>query len=240
MRNAVATSIAAALLAVTLISAPGSAPTAAAAKIPITKLADLPPHSYKIPDKPSALLTNKAAILDLANAVEKDMKADLEKYDIQDQTATRRMYGTLLTIAMLKEDNPAARQLVATVRDLQEKPAQKLTSGLLAEAIMKTRESGAADPHAALRSNLEQSLKALPYQEVQEVLKSNKGSFEGTAWIPPSRTERSARIWRADWSKQATWWPISSRSRTISWRPIRPSSTPTRRSRRPISGRLAT
>jgi len=181
MRNAVATSIAAALLAVTLISAPGSAPTAAAAKIPITKLADLPPHSYKIPDKPSALLTNKAAILDLANAVEKDMKADLEKYDIQDQTATRRMYGTLLTIAMLKEDNPAARQLVATVRDLQEKPAQKLTSGLLAEAIMKTRESGAADPHAALRSNLEQSLKALPYQEVQEVLKSNKGSFEVTS-----------------------------------------------------------
>jgi subtilisin family serine protease len=175
-------SIAVALLAVTLISAPGSAPTAvAAAKIPITKLADLPPHSYKIPDKPSALLTNKAAILDLANAVEKDMKADLEKYDIQDQTATRRMYGTLLTIAMLKEDSPAARQLVATVRDLQEKPAQKLTSGLLAEAIMKTRESGAADPHATLRSNLEQSLKALPYQEVQEVLKSNKGSFEVTS-----------------------------------------------------------
>jgi subtilisin family serine protease len=182
MRNAVAHSIAAALLAATLISPPAFAPIAvAAAKIPITKLADLPPHSYKIPDKPSALLTNKAAILDLANAVEKDMKSDLEKYDIQDQTATRRMYGTLLTIAMLKEDSPAARQLVATVRDLQEKPAQKLTSGLLAEAIMKTRESGAADPHAALRSNLEQSLKALPYQEVQEVLKSNKGSFEVTS-----------------------------------------------------------
>lgn len=174
--------ITAALLAATLFFMPIAASTSfAAGKIPITKLADLPPHSYKIPDKPSALLTNKAAILELAGAVEKDMKADLDKYDIQDPTAVRRMYGTLLTIAMLKGDYPSAKQLVAQVRELQDKPAQKLTSGLLAEAIMKARESGAADMHAAVRSNLEQSLRALPYQEVQEVLKSSKGSFEITS-----------------------------------------------------------
>jgi len=171
--------IAAALLAATLLSTPIAASTSfAAGKIPITKLADLPPHSYKIPDKPSALVTNKAAILELAGAVEKDMKADLDKYDIQDPTAVRRMYGTLLTIAMLKEDYPSAKRLVAQIRDLEDKPAQKLTSGLLAEAIMKAHESGAADLPAAIRSNLEQSLRALPYQEVQEVLKASKGSFE--------------------------------------------------------------
>jgi subtilisin family serine protease len=174
--------IAIVLLAMALPVTPGSAAAAdAAGKIPITKLADLPPHTYKIPDKPSAILTNKAAIVELAGAIEKDMKADLDKYDIQDQTAIRRMYGTLLTIAMLKEDYPSAKTLVKAVRDLQEKPAQKLTSGLLAEAIMKTRESGAADPHAALRSNFEQVLRALPYQEVQDVLKTNKASFEVTS-----------------------------------------------------------
>jgi len=182
MRSPISTYSVVALLAAALVSTPVSIPAAVAAeKIPITKLADLPPHSYKIPDKPSALVTNKAAILDLAKAIQKDMKADLEKYDIQDQTATRRIYGTLLTIAMLQEDYPAAKQLVATVRGLQEKPAQKLTSGLLAEAIMKTRESAAADPHTALRSNFEESLKALPYQEVQDVLKANKASFEVTS-----------------------------------------------------------
>lgn len=172
----------AAMAAVTILVSlpPAAAAAAPAAKIPITKLADLPPHTYKIPDKPSALVSNKAAILELANAVEKDMKADLDKYDIQDQTATRRIYGTLLTIAMLKHDYPAAKSLVTIVRGLQEKPAQKLTSGLLAEAMMKTNESGAPDPHAALRSNLEASLRALPYQEVQDVLKSTKGSFEVT------------------------------------------------------------
>jgi subtilisin family serine protease len=167
------------LTAAALASAPGIAPRAAAAgKIPITKLADLPPHTYKVPEAPSSLVTNKAAMLELAGAVEKDIKADLDKYDIQDPTAMRRMYGTLLTIAMLKGDAPAARDLITKVRELQEKPAQKLTSGLLAEAILKTRESGAADPHAALRANLEESLRALPYQDVQDVLKSTKGSFE--------------------------------------------------------------
>lgn len=180
MRRLPPIAIVPALLATMLLSVmPASIPVAAAAeKIAITKLADLPPHTYKIPDKPSVLVTNKAAILELANAIEKDLKADLEKYDIQDQTATRRINGTLLTIAMLKEDFPAARELVKTVRGLQEKPAQKLTSGILAEALMKTRESGAADPKAALRVNLEAALRALPYQEVQDVLKSIKGSFE--------------------------------------------------------------
>ncbi|HEU4764900.1 MAG TPA: hypothetical protein VFT93_04535, partial [Candidatus Eisenbacteria bacterium] len=116
--------IAVALLAATLLSTPIAASTSfAAGKIPITKLADLPPHSYKIPDKPSVLVTNKAAILELARAVEKDMKADLDKYDIQDPTAVRRMYGTLLTIAMLKEDYPSAKQLVVQIRNLEDKPA---------------------------------------------------------------------------------------------------------------------
>jgi subtilisin family serine protease len=174
--------IAAALLAAMLVFLPiAASPSSASGKIPITKLADLPPHTYKIPDKPSALLTNKTAIVELAGAVEKDMRVDLDKYDIQDPTAVRRMYGTLLTIAMLKEDYPTAKQLVVQVRELQDKPAQKLTSGLLAEAIMKAHDSGAADVHAAVRANLEQSLRALPYPEVQEVLKSSKGSFEITS-----------------------------------------------------------
>ena len=175
-RLAVSAILAATVLVSALPFAPANA--AAAAKIPITKLADLPPHTYKVPDKPSSLVSNKAAILELAIAVEKDMRADLEKYDIQDPTATRRIYGTLLTIAMLKDDYPAARELVTIVRGLQEKPAQKLTSGVLAEAIMKTREAGAADPHAALRANLETSLRALPYQEVQDALKAAKAGIE--------------------------------------------------------------
>ncbi|HEU4724979.1 MAG TPA: S8 family serine peptidase [Candidatus Eisenbacteria bacterium] len=177
--------LAALVSATSLASAPMLAPppaaAAAPAKIPITKLADLPPHVYKISDKPSALIANKAAILELASAVEKDLKADLEKYDIQDQTAQRRIYGTLLTIAMLKEEYPAARELVTVVRGLQEKPAQKLTSGVLAEAIMKARAEGGADPHAALRAHLEAALRALPYQEVQDVLKQAKASFEVTS-----------------------------------------------------------
>ncbi len=147
-------------------------------KIPITKLSDLPPHSYSIPDKPSLLVENKAAVLELAKAVEKDIKADLDKYDIQDQTAVRRFYGSLLTIAMLKADFTVAREFVHKVRNLQEKPAQKLTSGLVTESIIDALETGGPDFHSALRANLDERLRGLPYQEVQEVLKSTKASTE--------------------------------------------------------------
>src|SRR5882762_1752206 len=78
---------------------PVAAPAVAAGKIPITKLSDLPTHTYTIPVKPSELITNQAAILELANAMEKDIRADLAKYDIQDVTAVRRMNGTLANIA---------------------------------------------------------------------------------------------------------------------------------------------
>ncbi len=147
-------------------------------KIKVTKLADLPPREYSVPDKPSALIENKAAVLALAREVEKDIKADLEKYDIQDQTAVRRLYSTLLDIAMLKGDYAAARGYVQKVRSMQEKPAQKLTSGIVTESIINAQENPGRDFHGALRANLDQALRALPYQEVQDVLKSTKGSAE--------------------------------------------------------------
>lgn len=165
------------MLAAAAVLFAAAAPGALAAKTPITKLSDLPPHSYTLAKKPSELVQDRAAVAELAARVEVDLKADLEKYDIQDATALRRFYGTLLTIAMLKGDAAASRELVKTVRELQEKPAQKMTSGLLAEAILASRES-AGDKNTVVRETLQKSLAALPYQEVQEILKQSKASFE--------------------------------------------------------------
>ena len=155
-----------------------ASPAVAADKIPITKLSDLPPHSYKIAGKPSELISNPAAVLELANAIEKDVRADLAKYDIQDQTALRRMNGTLLTIALLKGDEATARELIQVVRNSQEKPAAKLTSGLLSETFLDTKAAKPADFDKALQENLTAKLKALPYDVVQDNMKSAKGSME--------------------------------------------------------------
>ena len=173
------------LLALALLVGPANAadPPAkgAAGKIKITKLADLPTHEYSVPEKPSTLVENKAAVLLLAKEVEKDIRADLDKYDIQDQTEMRRLYASLLDVAMLKTDFASARECVQKVRALAEKPAQKLTSGIITESIIKAQEIPGSDFHVALRANLEQALRPLPYQEIQDVLKGTKASVEITS-----------------------------------------------------------
>ncbi len=156
-----------------------AAPTAVAAdKIPITKLSDLPPHTYTIPVKPSEMITNPAAILELATAIDKAIRADLEKYDIQDATAVRRMKGTLANIAMLKGDAATARQLLLEVRASQDKPSSKITSGVLGETLLDTKAQNPADFDAALKENMTRRLSAMPYAIVQDNLKGAKGSFE--------------------------------------------------------------
>ncbi len=150
----------------------------AADKIPITRLADLPTHTYALPAKPSEMVTDAAAVRALAAAIERDIRADLEKYDIQDVTAVRRMHGTLLTIAMLNGDMARARELVATVREMQEKPSAKLTSGRITEALIAASEAPDGAYDSTLSSHLESSLAALPWDVVQDDLQQTKGYLE--------------------------------------------------------------
>jgi len=147
-------------------------------KIKITKLSDLPPHQYSISGKPSVLVRQKVNVLKLASEVEKDIRMDLQKYDIADRAAVRRFHGSLLNIAMLQENFKEAQKQVKKIRDLSDKPAQKLSSGLVVDAICRTMESPGANFHTTLRANLSQALGALPYQEVQDAVKATKGTAE--------------------------------------------------------------
>ena len=80
-------------------------------------------YTYALLSKPSVMVRNAAAVKALAAAIEKDIRSDLERYDIQDVTAVRRMHGTLLTMFMLKGDYAEARNKGLMVRGMQEKPA---------------------------------------------------------------------------------------------------------------------
>ena len=158
-----------------LARAAGEAP-APAGKIKITKLSDLPPHTYPIHGKASELIENSQAVLDLAASVEKDVRADLAKYDIDDATTLRRFHGMLLNVAMLKKDWASAKAEIEEVRKLQEKPADRLTTGLVATAIIAGMEGPPDKMKETFRSTLDRELAALPYNEVQEQLKQTKTS----------------------------------------------------------------
>lgn len=175
-RRILVPAIAGCLIAGLGLTLPG--PARAAGKIPITRLADLPTHVYTLPDKPSVMVRDPAAVRALAEAIERDIRADLETYDIQDVTTVRGMQSTLLTIAVLKGDDETARALVATVREMQEKPSSKLMSGRITEAILAARDAPAAEYASTLRASLEASLAALPWEVVQDDLKGTKAYLE--------------------------------------------------------------
>lgn len=147
-------------------------------KTKVTKLADLPPHTYAIADKPSVLVQDAAKMRVLAAQIERDIRADLQAYDIQDPATLRDLYGTLLTVAMLRKDFAAARGYIETVRGLQEKPAARLLSGLNTRALIAAMENPGADFHATLRAHLRRALGEVPYAPVQDSLKATKGGLE--------------------------------------------------------------
>ena len=151
---------------------------ASGTKTVITRLSDLPTYSYPLPAKPSVMVSDAAAVKALAEAIEKDIRSDLATYDIQDVTAVRRMHGTLLTVAILNGDYAEALNQVAIVREMQEKPSAKLTSGRITEAVIAARQGPADAFDAKLRSNLEAALAMLPWDVVQDDLQGTKGYLE--------------------------------------------------------------
>ncbi|BDU72660.1 S8 family serine peptidase [Mesoterricola silvestris] len=169
-------------LGLSLLLVAGASPAfsvdAPAKKIELKKLSDLPPHTYVIPGKPSAFVQDPAAVRILAAAVGKDLQKDLDTYDIQDKTTLKRFHGTLAIIAMLEGKEAEVRAHLATVKGLEDKPAQKLMSGLMLGAYLDAKANPGGDFKAAFRKALDKALAALPYQEVQDAIKGQKAAME--------------------------------------------------------------
>ena len=157
---------------------PAAPPASAAGRIKITKLADLPPRTYEVKGKPSELIRDDAAMLTLAAKVETDIRADLARFDIEDASTLRRLYGTLLDSAILKKDFKTARDLIDRIRNLQEKPAEKLTSGLVTGALVDALDKPGDAFAKTFRENLDKALAPLPFADVQNNLKSTKAGAE--------------------------------------------------------------
>lgn len=146
----------------------------------VEKADDLPRHTYALPKPPSAVVQDDVAITALAAAVKKNILADLAAYDIKDRTALQRYKGTLLTLALLERDLPAARALITELRALEEKPALKLTTGLVAEA-WTSASLKRIDPSAfprVLQADLSAAITRLPWDVVQDSLKELKSGYE--------------------------------------------------------------
>ena len=161
----------------------GAASLRAAPEKPrITSQDQLPRYSYPLTGKVTALLTSDAAYAPLAEAVRVDLEKLLASYDIADRATLREVVGTLLSLDVHAGRYDAALQRIAQLRELEEKPAAKLMTGLMAEVYIETRRSGEHASEAAFRSSFQQAyarrLATLPWDVVADMVRSAKGSAE--------------------------------------------------------------
>jgi subtilisin family serine protease len=168
-------------------SAAAPAQPAAPTKPKITKLDDLPRYSYPVQGSAVDLLTSDEKFAPFAAAVRTNITKDLTDYDIEDKTTLKRLKGTLLTLDLLEGKNDDARKLITELRDLEDKPALKITTGFITEVRLDVADqmkitslADISQPafQQAFQKELTTRTNALPWSVVQDELKSIKGGFE--------------------------------------------------------------
>ena len=151
-------------------------------KIPVAREDDLPRHEYPVTGTVAALLQSDGPFKELAHKVRSDIEADLERYDIQDKTTVKSFEQTLLTLDVLDGNYDAALARIARLRELEDKPAKKLTTGQTVEArIAAFKETGGQDLPAlkqSFRRHYSGLVGGLPWDVVEDELQQTKGQME--------------------------------------------------------------
>lgn len=159
-----------------------SGPVLAQPKQRIDKAADLPRFEYRIDGKVEDLLADPAKFNAFAAQVRRDTQSVLDRYDIADKATERGLLSTLLQVDWLEGKHDDAMAKLARIRALEDKPADKFTSGMLLRAIDGARRATGASTGDAFRAEvarrLAEELKAMPYATVENNVKGAKTSAE--------------------------------------------------------------
>ena len=158
---------------------------ASTAKPRIDKAADLPRFSYPISGKLENLVRSPSAtdsgFAALAAALRRDTESVLAGYQIADKAAQRDLLGLLMQLDFLDDRYDQALARAEAVRALQDKPADKLLSGLRLRAMATAAQSGAPGSEAyrkAVASFIAAELAPLPYPVIENDIKGSKASAE--------------------------------------------------------------
>ena len=157
--------------------------TAALAQSPkrVDRADDLPRFSYPVPGDLEAVVRDPQRFAVLAQAVRRDIEATLAGYDIAEAATRRQLLGVLVQLDMMERRYDDALRRSAQVRQLQEKPADKLLSGLTVRAIaaaVAKGERGSPAYNAEVARFVRDELERMPYAVVQNDVMRAKASLE--------------------------------------------------------------
>jgi hypothetical protein len=158
-------------------SGPGASTAPASARQVITSAEQLPRRVVKLDKLPSQYLdAPRAEVLALAEALEKNLRDDLARFDIQDAATMRGYVGSLLTLAQFKGDWAAVPALVERLKALQDKPGPRATTGTMA-TIVAEQQLGKRDA-AWVQAEVQRRYSAMNWADVGDGVKAFKGQME--------------------------------------------------------------
>jgi subtilisin family serine protease/ketosteroid isomerase-like protein len=142
----------------------------------VEKAADLPRFSYKVDGNLEELVRNEAKFRPFADAVRRDTATVLAEYEIPDKATERDLLGTLAQIDYLAGRYDDALGELARIKALQEKPADKLLSGLQMQAFIEARQkSGSTDAYRdEVARRIRAALDGMPYEVIENDVKTSK------------------------------------------------------------------
>jgi len=148
----------------------------------IEKAADLPRFSYAIEGRVDDLIRDDAKFRRFADAVRRDAASVLTGYDIDDRATLRQLEGELAQLDFLEGNDDAALQRALRIRALQDKPADKLMSGLQLRAMIGAGRKVGNRTSDAYRKEAGRLIAAdlgqMPYEVVQNEVREAKASAE--------------------------------------------------------------
>ena len=148
----------------------------------IDKAADLPRFSYKLDGSIEDMVRDDAKFKPFAVEVRRDLESVLAQYEIEDKATLRQILGELAQLDMLDGNYESALARVAQVKALEDKPADKLLSGITARAIVAGVRTNPDRASAAYRDAATQSIKselaAMPYDVIANEAKEVKAGAE--------------------------------------------------------------
>ena len=153
-----------------------------APKKKITRAADVPQFQYSVKGKVEDLVKSEDAFRPLGAQIRKDVESILRDYHFEDTATKRRLLTVIAALDLLDGHDDTARQRLTEIKALEEKPAAKLLSRMIGFAILDARRESRDRNSPAYRQaaygSVRRSLEGLPFDVVQNDLKSMRAGFQ--------------------------------------------------------------
>jgi hypothetical protein len=148
----------------------------------VEKADDLPRFSYPVQGEVEAIVRDPQRFAAFAQQRRKDVEGMLATYDIAELATRRQLLNELVQLDLLEGKYDDALKRSSEIRALQEKPADKLLSGMTTRAMVAAiRKTGARNGeayNAEVGRAIAAELEGMPYLTIRNEIQQGKAGMQ--------------------------------------------------------------